>query len=65
MSFAHDVMRFIGGNGKTFRLRGQGMPKLNKPDQHGDLYAKAEVKLPEELSEDEIRLFEDLRSLQS
>ena len=52
-------------NGKTFRLRGQGMPKLNKPDQHGDLYAKAEVKLPEELSEDEIRLFEDLRSLQS
>ena len=52
-------------NGRTFRLRGQGMPKLQKPEERGDLFAKIEVKLPQDLSDAEIRLFEDLRSLQS
>jgi curved DNA-binding protein len=50
-------------NGRTFRLRGQGMPRLRQPDQRGDLFAKIEVKLPQELSEQERRLFEQLRDL--
>ena len=27
-------------NGRTFRLRGKGMPRLREPTQYGDLYAK-------------------------
>lgn len=50
-------------NGQTFRLRGQGMPDLNHPQEHGDLYAKVAVKLPERLTEQEQRLFAELKKL--
>jgi curved DNA-binding protein len=42
--------------GRTFRLAGQGMPKLRAPSERGDLYAKMRVKLPENLSEQERNL---------
>ena len=38
-------------HGRTFRLAGQGMPRLGG-DGHGDLYAKAKVVLPTELSDE-------------
>ena len=50
-------------NGKTFRLRGLGMPKLRQPDQRGDLYATIEVQIPQHLSEKEKSLFQQLRAL--
>jgi curved DNA-binding protein len=50
-------------NGRTFRLRGKGMPHLRQPDQHGDLYAKIEVRLPTDLSPEQRELFEQLRGL--
>ncbi len=50
-------------NGKSFRLRGKGMPKLQDPRQYGDLYAEVKVILPERLSERERELFEELASL--
>ncbi len=50
-------------NGKTFRLRGLGMPNLKNPDQRGDLYAKVNVQLPRNLSEEEKALFRQLRDL--
>ncbi len=50
-------------NGKTFRLRGLGMPKLKNPDARGDLYATLEVRLPEQLSDKEKELFHQLREL--
>ncbi len=50
-------------NGKTFRLRGLGMPNLRQPDKRGDLYAVVEVTLPTNLSEKERSLFEELRKL--
>jgi curved DNA-binding protein len=37
-------------DGRQFRLRGQGMPRLNQPDRRGDLYAEVHVRLPERLS---------------
>jgi curved DNA-binding protein len=37
--------------GRTFRLTGQGMPRF-KADGHGDLYVKAKVVLPKELTPD-------------
>jgi curved DNA-binding protein len=50
-------------SGRTFRLKGQGMPHLKHPDQRGDLYAKAMVKLPENLTPAEIALFEELADM--
>ncbi len=50
-------------NGKIFRLRGLGMPKLRNPDQRGDLYAEVVVQVPTSLTPEERRLFEQLRDL--
>ena len=50
-------------NGKTFRLRGLGMPHHNGNTRRGDLYAKARVVLPEKLSAKEEKLFEELKAL--
>lgn len=52
-------------NGRTFRLRGLGMPDLKQPDQRGDLLAVVEVTLPTRLSEEEKRHFEALRQLRA
>ncbi len=52
-------------NGKRFRLRGLGMPKLRTPDRRGDLYAEVNVVLPEKLTPQERKLFEQLRAMQS
>lgn len=41
-------------SGQKFRLQGKGMPKLEQPRQHGDLYAQLKIVLPEHLSEEEI-----------
>lgn len=49
--------------GKTFRLVGQGMPRLNQPTEFGDLYAQVRVVLPERLSPAERALFEQLAQL--
>ena len=45
-------------NGKTFRLRGQGMAVLGQPDKRGDLYAEVNVVLPTHLNAEQRRLFE-------
>jgi len=50
-------------NGKTFRLNGLGMPKYGKESHHGDLYVKAELQTPKDLSPEEIKLFEKLAKL--
>lgn len=51
--------------GKTFRLRGQGMPYLRNPGRHGDLYAKVKIVLPKRLSERERELFQELAKMRS
>lgn len=52
--------------GKVFRLRGQGMPKLkSKSGERGDLLAKANVVLPTNLTDQEKALLEELRNLRS
>lgn len=50
-------------NGRTFRLRGKGMPHLRKPDQYGDLFARVEVRLPSNLTAQQRKLFEELQDL--
>jgi molecular chaperone DnaJ len=49
-------------NGKVFRLAGKGMPKLGD-SEHGSMFAKVKVVLPTNLTEEERKLFEKLRSL--
>jgi curved DNA-binding protein len=51
--------------GQQLRLRGRGMPQLKNPDQHGDLFAHLTVRLPEDLSQKERELFEQLAELHS
>jgi curved DNA-binding protein len=48
-------------NDRSFRLRGKGMPHLRQPTEHGDLYARVEVRLPSKLSSRQKELFEELR----
>jgi curved DNA-binding protein len=50
-------------NGQTFRLRGKGMPKLRQPTEHGDLYARLDVRVPTKLTPEQRDLFEQLRRL--
>ncbi|OGO29276.1 MAG: hypothetical protein A2Z16_17085 [Chloroflexi bacterium RBG_16_54_18] len=50
-------------NGKSFRLRGLGMPNLRDPQQRGNLIATVQVQLPADLNQEEHELFEQLRKL--
>lgn len=47
-------------NAQVFRLKGHGMPTVNKPDETGDLYATTDVQLPRELTPEQRRHFEAL-----
>jgi curved DNA-binding protein len=49
--------------GRSFRLGGQGMPKLRTPGEHGDLYAKVRVMLPDKLTERETQLVREWAKL--
>ncbi len=49
--------------GKTFRLRGKGMPNPRHPKQRGDLLATVQVQVPQKLSPRERELFEELARL--
>jgi curved DNA-binding protein len=48
-------------SGKTFRLKGLGMPILSKPDQRGDLYATIEIQVPKNLSTKQKEEFQALQ----
>ena len=48
-------------NGKTFVIRGQGMPKPGNPDQRGDLYIIADAQIPTDLTPRERELVQELR----
>jgi curved DNA-binding protein len=52
------VLRVPAGtqSGRSFRLAGQGMPKLRVPNERGDLYVKLQVRLPEKLGDQERQL---------
>lgn len=51
-------------NGKTIRLKEQGMP-VYKKDGKGDLYVTLQVSLPQQLSEEEKELFRQLAAKRS
>lgn len=47
-------------SGRSFRLRGKGMPRLGDPAVRGDLFARVRLVLPENMSERELELFREL-----
>jgi curved DNA-binding protein len=47
-------------SGRTLRLRGKGMPRLDDPTTRGDLYARVRLVLPEPLSDRELQAFREL-----
>ena len=49
--------------GKTLRLKGKGMPKYAKHNEHGDLLVKLRVVLPKNLTPEEEELFRKLRAI--
>ena len=49
-------------NGRVFRMAGKGMPVLSNVN-YGNMFAKVKVILPTNLTEEETKLFERLRSL--
>jgi len=49
--------------GRTFRLRGKGMPKLRNNSEFGDLMVTVAIQIPENLSDDEKKLYEQLAGL--
>jgi curved DNA-binding protein len=49
--------------GRVFRLRGQGLPRLEAGGGRGDLLATLSVELPKDLSGRERELFEELKRL--
>ena len=51
-------------NGREFRLSKQGMPVLGK-SSFGDLIARVKVVLPDKLSSEEKKLFEQLAKLRA
>jgi curved DNA-binding protein len=51
--------------GRSFRLRGKGMPHLGDPKTHGDLFALVRLVLPEPLSDKEVNSIRDLAASRS
>ncbi len=47
-------------NGRTFRLRGKGMPNMRHPDRYGDFYAHVKLVLPQDLTDEEVSAIREL-----
>jgi curved DNA-binding protein len=50
-------------SGQMLRLKGKGMPVYGKAGKYGDLLVKVNIVLPKNLSERELALFRELKSL--
>jgi curved DNA-binding protein len=50
-------------NGKLFRLGGLGMPKFKDNDKWGDLYVRANIQIPKNLSKEEKEKFSELAEM--
>jgi curved DNA-binding protein len=51
--------------GRSFRLKGKGMPHLGDPQTRGDLFALVRLVLPDSLSEQEVNSVRELASARS
>ena len=49
--------------GKVIRLKGKGMPVLNKPNSYGDQWVEVKVVTPEKLNRKQKKLFQELADM--
>jgi len=54
----------LTANGRVFRLRGHGMPKVGQPAERGDLYASVSVQIPAVLSDEARTHYDALKALE-
>ncbi|MEO6001091.1 MAG: DnaJ C-terminal domain-containing protein [Chitinophagaceae bacterium] len=52
-------------NGKVLRLKRMGMPRYDKENEYGDLYATVHVTIPKNLSLKETELFKELSTIKN
>jgi curved DNA-binding protein len=50
-------------SGQKFRVRGKGMPKLKAKDEHGDLYARVQITVPRDLTNQQRDLVKQLQQM--
>lgn len=50
-------------NGKTILLKGKGMPVYGHPNTYGNLYVQLQVQIPDQLSDKQRELFEQIKAL--
>lgn len=51
--------------GQTIRLKGKGMPRLKANEKHGDLLVTVQIQVPDELTDAERALYEQLAQLKA
>ncbi len=49
--------------GKTLRIRGKGLPVYGRDGVFGDLYASVKIRVPQHLTDEERKLYEQLKNL--
>jgi len=49
-------------NGQVLRMKGKGWPVFGRPEERGDLYVTTLVKIPADLTEEEIKAMEKIRT---
>ena len=52
-------------SGKVLRLKGKGMPRYDRVNEHGDLYATVSITMPKNLSPEELELFKKLSTIKN
>ena len=52
-------------NGQRIRFRGQGMPRLDNPEDRGDLYVTVRPSLPTNLNEDELAVIREYKEMRA
>jgi len=58
------TIRPLTQNGTTLRVKDKGLPVYKEKDKYGHLLITFKIKLPETLSEEQRKLFEQLKSMQ-
>lgn len=48
-------------SGKSFRLKGKGMPVINQPGKFGDFYVKISIVIPDDISKEEINKLQEMK----
>jgi DnaJ-class molecular chaperone len=55
----------LTAQGRTFRLKGHGMPTVGRADERGDMYVVTQVQVPTGLTDEERTHYEALREIES